>query len=527
MKENLKQRRLIIITVFLILIITILGYYPCLHNSFTNWDDNEYVVGNIQIRSLAPKNIVQIFSTYCYGSYMPLTILSFALNYRFCRLSPFGYHMTNLILHLVNCLLVFYLFMFLTRNLSISLLTSILFAVHPLHVESVAWISARKELLFTLFFLAAIIAYLYYQKKSSKRFYYFTLIFFVLSLFSKPAAITLPFVLLIIDAFVYQRFNKNIVIDKIPLFILSIIFTIIAFFGQQSVGAVRPNISSAIFFNILSPLRIVVFYLCKTVIPVRLSCFYPIPEELPQWESPFFALMPVIIVLSIILILFLKRHNKKLIFGSLFSAITTLPVIQIVPVGQPIADRYTYLPLIGVFYLVAEAWYYLKTRTAKPIKVIFTIIVVAVICLLSYLSNIRCRVWKDGITLWSDVIEKYPSMARLYNNRGIYYAQIQRYDEALADFNRALSLDKNFIAAYNNRGNVYASLGEVDRAITDFTEALKIDSSFADAYYNRAIAYFMKREFEHALQDLLKCKGLGYEVPQEFLNEIDRALKKK
>ncbi len=527
MQKSFKQRQFIIISIFLILIITILTLYPCLHNGFTNWDDNEYVVGNTQIRSLAVKSILKIFTTYCYGSYMPLSILSFALNYRSAHLSPFAYHMTNLVLHLINCLLVFYLFMLLTDDLGISFLTTILFAVHPLHIESVAWVSARKELLFTLFFLAGIILYLYYQKIRSKKFYYLTVIFFVLSLLSKPTAITLPFVLLIIDYFLYQRFDKNFVVNKIPLFVLSVIFAIIAFFGQQTVGAVRHNILSAIFHNIISPLRIVVFYLYKTIMPVRLSCFYPAPSELPRWESPFFSFIPVIIVLLIIFGLFLKRDNKKLIFGSLFFAITILPVIQIIPVGQPIADRYTYLPLIGLFYIIAEAWYYLKAKAIRPFKIILTILIIAVICLLSFLSNKRCRVWKDGITLWSDAIKKYPSMARLYNNRGIYYAQIHQYNNALSDFNRALSLDTNFTAVYNNRGSLYASVGEFDKAIADFTRVLKIDPGFADAYYNRAIAYFMKKEFERALQDLIKCKKLGSEVPQEFLNEIQKKLKRK
>lgn len=185
----------IIIPVFLILVIVIVSFYPCLQNKFTNWDDDLYVTDNKTIQSAGPAKLKNIFTTLFIAHYQPVTVLSYALEYHFFKLDPFYYHLTNLILHLLNCLLVFWLIYLLSNSLLVAALTAVFFGIHPLQAESVAWISERKNLLYAFFYLGAMISYIYYLSRAKKlKYYIFCLSLFILSLLSKSAAVTLPLV---------------------------------------------------------------------------------------------------------------------------------------------------------------------------------------------------------------------------------------------------------------------------------------------------------------------------------------------
>src|SRR3989339_423851 len=220
------QKRNIIFSVCLILIVTFISYHSSIKNDFVNWDDNLYITGTNKIRELSLKSIVNFFT-------------SFDIEYKFFKLNPHAYHLTNLILHLINCLLVFWLIVLLSKKASVSFIVALLFGIHPLHVESVAWISERKDVLYALFYLGSIISYIYYlkgetlhfiqgdskkQNDGGKKYYYYSIFLFLLSLLSKSMAVTLPFVLILTDYLNNKKINKNTLKEKIPFFILSIVF---------------------------------------------------------------------------------------------------------------------------------------------------------------------------------------------------------------------------------------------------------------------------------------------------------------
>lgn len=364
---NMSKKYKTSLSICIILILTSLFFSSSLKNSFVNIDDDFYVINNPVIKSISIDNIKKIFVSFFMSNYQPLTILSYSLDYHFFKLNPFGYHLTNFIFHLFNCLLVFWLIMLLGKRIFIALIAAVLFGVHPLHVESVAWISERKDVLYAFFFLAAMISYLYYLRTSHlSKYYYFSMIFFILSLLSKAMAITLPLVFLLFDYFVPRGNKKLLFVDKIPFFILSFIFGYIAVFAQYSTGAVR----QCEVFNIMDKILVVnlaiIFYLSKILVPIKLSCLYPYaiisgePLALSFLLSSFF-----VVIIGFVVFLF-RRFSKKVIFSSLFFLITVLPVLQFIPIGMTIvADRYTYIPSIGIFYGIGECLLWFCTKKIK------------------------------------------------------------------------------------------------------------------------------------------------------------------
>ena len=217
----------------LILLIVFGAFLPSLKNGFVNWDDDCYVLNSSSISSsISASNLKSIFTSFSVGHYQPLTILSYAFDYQLFKLNPYYYHLTNLILHLLNSLLVFYLIYLLSGNIGVSFITAILFGIHPLHVESVAWISERKDVLYSFFFLLSCIIYLYYlTKERNSKYYLLSLFLFLCSLLSKSMAVTLPLLLLLMDYYLKRKPNKELLLDKIPYFFLTAISCIIVFFG--------------------------------------------------------------------------------------------------------------------------------------------------------------------------------------------------------------------------------------------------------------------------------------------------------
>lgn len=332
----------IVILISLILIITFVAFLPSLKNGFVNWDDEIYVINNTAIKSLSVGNINKILTSFFVGNYQPLAILSYLLEYQFVKLNLFGYHLTNLILHLFNCLLVFWLIAMLSGRVSIALITSILFGVHPLLVESVAWISERKDVLYAVFFLGATICYLKYLREKQKlKYYLFSIFLFALSLLSKSMAITLPLVLLLIDYLLHRRHDKYMFIDKAPFFLLSLIFGIIAIYSQNSS---EPSMQRGLYYLLTKFIILsycIIFYLNKIFMPIRLSCLYPY-YGLENILLPLF--YPTMFIILLVAVIISCKYTKKFIFGSAFFLIIILPVLQFMPLGETIvADRYKYI----------------------------------------------------------------------------------------------------------------------------------------------------------------------------------------
>ncbi|OGS39426.1 MAG: hypothetical protein A2551_00675 [Elusimicrobia bacterium RIFOXYD2_FULL_34_30] len=519
------------VLLFFMLTVTFISYVPSLKNDFTNWDDNMLVKENRVIRDLSFKNIKYIFTSYNSGLYDPLVSLSFAIEYKFSKLNPRTYHTTNLILHLFNCLLVFWLFNLISKKVFVSFFVALLFGIHPMHVESVAWISERKDVLYALFFLGAMISYMYYLKNNGKKFFILSICIFLLSLMSKTMAVTLPLVLLLID-YIYNeagvrgegievKYKRNI-IEKIPYFAFSLIFGVITIFAQRSIKNIKEGQVLTfidIIFNVCNEL---IFYITKLFIPLNLSAVYPFLERIGGMFSKIFSISPIIIIILVLAVYFSKKHTKKIIFGSLFFLLTLLPVLNIIPIGRVIpADRYTYIPFLGLFYILGEGIFYFYTqKTQNIIRVLILVLLIAVIPILSYLTYQRCKVWKDSLTLMSDVIKKYPDTVTVsYNNRGNSYRDNKEYTQAIEDYTRAVKINPMYAEAFNNRGIAYFNMGDYDNAINDYTKSIELDPNYAKPYSNRGIVYWNINEFSKAEEDFNQAIKINQNL-QEAYNSL-------
>lgn len=292
------------------------------------------------------------------GNYHPFTILTFAIEYYFFGLNETGYHTVNLLLHLMNAILVFRAVLLLGNKGGVALIAALFFGIHPLHVESVAWVSELKDLLYTFFFLASYIFYLKYIKGGHKKYYIMALFLFLASLLSKAMAVSLPVVFILTDYFKGRKINKSTLVDKIPFFFLAIAFGIVAILAQKSFGATDVD-KFPFLQRILFACYGFISYLLKLLFPLNLSAYYPYPVNSGE-NIPIKYYIYLIVFAGLMAgVIFSLRFKKDISFGIGFFAITIFLVLQLFPVGETfMADRYSYVPSIGIFYLAGEGLYY-------------------------------------------------------------------------------------------------------------------------------------------------------------------------
>jgi tetratricopeptide (TPR) repeat protein len=464
-------------TVFLMLLaagITAAALAPTLTNGFVNLDDNVLVYDNPRIVSLAPDAVRKMFTSFYAGLYHPLVLLSYALEYRFFRLNPAVYHTTNLLLHLANVLLVFWVFLRISRDRRLAFVVALLFGIHPLHVESVAWVSERKDVLYAFFFLAAMGFYVRGAGRLAYRELALAFIAFVCSLLSKPMAVTLPFVLVLLDRMLGLPAGGRRLAVKVPFFAVAGVFTVLTMRGQHAGDAGTLASSFELFKNALVASHGLLFYLGKLICPYPLSCLYPAPIAAGTMPPPALLFAPALLLLGTAAIIFSLRTTRVVLHGFLFYGITVLPVLNLVPVGLGIAaDRYTYIPYLGLFYIFAAGalrlWRAAGSRTARTAAGTAGTAVIVVLGLLTWQQS---RVWKDDLTLYTALLRHYPAVPIAYNNRGYRYICDNEYDRALADCREAVRLSPDYFDAHNNLGNIYLFKGECDRAEFHFRTAL-------------------------------------------------------
>ena len=521
-----------------ICLLTALVYLPSLFNDFTNWDDTYYVTQNELITKLNPEHLYGIFTTSERSLYHPFTMLSFAFNYMFSGLNPFAYHFTSLLFHVLNTALVFWFVWLLSRKkLIVSAITALFFALHPMHVESVAWVSERKDVLYTFFFMLALVAHLKYLAKEQAKYYWLCLLAGTASLFSKATAVMLPIILLLLDHY-WGRLDlrkpfKNIKVwlEKTPFFILSVIFGLLTI-HYQSQGAIGDFEAYSIPQRFAFAAYGFVMYILKLFVPVKLSAFYPYPDVangLPAYYWLF--LLAFIVILG--LAFWSLRKGKVLFFGIMFYFFMVALTLQFVSVGGAImADRYTYVPYIGLFFALGWGLQHLYDtkggNMARPIGL--GVLALAAVCAL--LTVNRIKVWQNSKTLWTDVIEKYPSVPYAYYNRGLVYhygenahkdcennkackgdedcKDKKACEAALTDYNAAIERKSTYADAFYNRGKLQQyEFKRFDEALQDYTQALTLKPDLADAHHVRGILYHYElAEFDKALSDYNKALEL-------------------
>jgi len=530
----------IILQLCLIILVTGIAFYPALKNGFTNWDDRELLLENDSVKGLAAWNLRSIFSgSYAgFGGYTPLVFMSYALEYHFFQLDPRIFHIDNLLLHVLNTVLIYFFIFLISRNIRLSFITSLLFGIHPLHVESVAWIQGRKDLLFSLFFLAALISYLLFLRNRDKKkiYYALSLLFFTCSLFSKVTAVALPFVILFLEAYPGRRLDKGALRRSIPFFALAIAFLFLAFITLRpgSSGIPSPKGHLTYLQNLSLFFYAFVFYISKILLPVRLMARYS--ADIGQYPLDLVLNGAIFAIASALIYSVHRRRTEIVSFGAAFFVLTLMPTLPFHFAGQPYADRYTYLPLAGILFIFSAFFFEIlpnKWPTRRILKYGLGVFLGLAILLLGAKTWALSRVWHDSISLWTHVLKIDPQNGIAYLDRGQAYIDAWEPDKALADMDSLEKLEPKNPNLYNNRGIIHFKRGEFEDALKEFNQCLAVGPRFQLGYLNRAILWGHFREYEKSIRDLTATieinryfylayyyRGLAYKE----LNFMDRAL---
>ncbi|KQC09380.1 MAG: hypothetical protein APR62_02625 [Smithella sp. SDB] len=435
------------------------------------------------------------------------------LDYQFYGLNAGGYHLTNLILHIFSTLMLFWLFRRMTQKMWRSAFVAAFFALHPLHVESVAWIAERKDVLSAFFFMLTLCLYVYYTEKPDINKYLLVVFCFACGLMSKPIVVTLPVVMILLDYWPLKRLWR--LREKIPFTVLSVVVCVVTFYTQYKPFVKDFPLNSRVANALVS----FVTYLEKTFWPHNLAVFYPFVDKLPVCQVLGSAILIIVISVAVVTV---AKKLPCLLVGWLWYVTILLPVIGIVQVGNhSVADRYMYLPLIGIGIMMAWGMP-LLFQDIKIRKNILFPAGIATIAILAILTWQQCGYWKNSIILFSRALQVTSNNYIAYNNRGVDYDEVERYQEAIKDYNEAISLMPNYQEAYNNRGISYGKLGRYQLAINDFNKIIDLNPNHVKAYYNRGLVYFIEGNKELGCRDAQKacilgdCKLLEYAKSRKF-----------
>ncbi|MFC1590543.1 tetratricopeptide repeat protein [Candidatus Omnitrophota bacterium] len=533
-----------LIGVLIVIAITAFSFLPSLGNDFMDGrDDASYVTENDAIKELSADNIRKIFTSGFLGHYCPIVMMSFAAEHHFFGLDPFYYHLSNFILHLLITALVFY-FLYLISSGSVitAFVASLLFGIHPLQVEVVAWISERKELVCLLFYMLSLISYVKYIAGKKRSYYALSIAFGMLALFSKIMAVTIPFIFILLDYLYGRKIDRRSLLEKIPLVAAGIILGFVNLYFEIDVGATR--YSGYFLGRVYFLSKTLFFYFGKLFKPVNLSAYYRyyhIPVE--NLKEIYFYIAGLVLLAGAVI--YSRRYTKRVVFGSCFFLITILPTMELIPHGSAFAaDRYMYFPSIGIFYMIAlgiARILRLEGARAKALKALVIGLMVVIIPVLSVLTRARCRVWKDTVTLLTDVMKKDPTQSTMpYRNIGIYYEKKGDIDNSIEYFKKAVKiapyrdgLMDNLERAYNNKkflirqekgdaadvsavgrdkavflneiGVAQGKKGDLDGSIIFFEGAVKAYPDHAETYNNLGFAYFLKKDHVRAEENFKKA----------------------
>jgi tetratricopeptide (TPR) repeat protein len=560
-KKNNFDKQILIIYIVLTLS-TFAVFWQVRSFDFVNFDDTTYVTVNDHIKSgMSLEALRWSFSTFDADFWHPLTWISFMLDYQLHELNPGGYHMTNVVLHVLTTLLLFGLLNRMTGSIWRSAFVAAVFGLHPLHVESVAWIAKRKDVLCSFFWMLTLCLYVLYREKQDIKRYLFVLFSFLMALLSKPMAVTLPVIMILLDywplgLFRFQKGETNVflkqLIEKTPFFILSAIFSIITIYARPYLKTLSEDHD---FYSYLLISRLAnapisfITYLEKTFWPRDMAVYYPFALQIHVWK--FLGSVILIIIISFVVVKAMKRL-PYLFVGWLWYSTTILPVIGVMQVSSRIqSDNYTYLPSIGIFMMVAWGIPLLIPGEELQKKILLPISII-ILTFLAILSWQQCGYWKNSIELWnhtlrvtknnymahtnlarflaesgrkeeaiehfSRVISIKPKVAHSYFNRGVCYCEMGKYLLAIPDFNAAINLKPDYLLAYNNRGIAYAETGQYQKALEDFDKAIRLNPNFSDSYYNRGCAYNKIGEYTLAVKDFNDALRLNPNFTEGYNN---------
>lgn len=476
----------------LLLALGFLAYIPMLSNGFTYFSDDNYVLNNAIIQHLSWHNIKYIFSAYFDGHYHPFTMLSLGMTWALAGSNPILYQWTNLLLHLANVVLVLWLVRLLFRNPEMAFLVALLFGIHTIHVESVARITERKDMLYTLFYLLSAVAYVKYLDRKKPLFYIYSLFLFTCSLLSKGQAVSLFFTVVLID---YLRERKllsfKVILEKLPFFVLALFFGYLNLMAQRYTGYFLDYKAMAFYEPVVDASFVLTNYLARMILPVNLSALYPYPNltgaAVPAWMWLYLLTFIVIIFL----IIYFYKRNRIIFFGMMFYLFNIILMLRIIPVAENISpDRYNYVPSIGFFIILYCIYQYVKNnkpKSQRPTNYALS----AYLLLLFILTLLRTPVWKSGETVWSDAYKKYPKNTYILQNMANLRISQGKFKEGYALVEKALEADPENVLALISRikGNSAQKNQEAEEKDLDYIRQL--EPKLAENIANKGNALFL------------------------------------
>jgi len=503
-------------TELILALLTFIAYYPVLSNQLIDWDDLKYIVESPITRDLSLQGLINMFSQPVMGNYHPLTMLSLALNFSISGASPVGYHLTNLLLHILNVILVLQVLRKLGLPSMAAIAGTALFALHPLHVESVAWAAERKDVLYTAFALMAWLKFLQYREASEQpKLFIQSLLFFVAACLSKGMAVTLPVLLLAGEVLMnrHKPFSGWVKLLT-PYILLSLLFGGIAVWAQQVQGGIRMDYDVDAFSRMVIAAKGYFFYLYTTLVPVGLSAIYPYPSDVHSLPSHWY-LQAGVGLLLLIAGAWFSFKNRIIAFVWLGYTGVIFPVLQLLPVGDAVAaDRYFYLASLPVFAGLGYVLHLLYTRIGKQVLPPAYALGAALL-VLTWLQAAR---WKDELTLFAHTVEWYPDAAVAWNNMGAILQRQQRFPEAIAMYEKAIAVRPKYTTALCNLGISYGRTQAMDKAIEMLERSIASDSTHAESYGNLGNAYVMQGKRIEALRLFEKAVELNPKYVESWFN---------
>jgi protein O-mannosyl-transferase len=478
---------------------TVLAYLPTANSCFTNYDDNDYILNNPPVAGgLSADSVIWAFTATHSANWHPLTWLSHMLDCSLFGLKPGPMHIVSLLLHLANTLLLFAILRWMTAALWPSAFVAAAFALHPAHVESVAWIAERKDLLSALFMFLTIAAYVDYTRRPSVPRYVLALVLFAMGLMSKPMLVTLPLVLLLLDYWPLTRLNRHSVIEKVPFLILSALSSVVTFIVQHSFGAIINEASLPLRSRLANALLAYARYVGLALWPHDLAVFYPF--DLARFSAWHIVLSAIFLLVVSVAAILLGRRYRYLPVGWLWFLGMMVPVIGLVQVGgQALADRYTYIPFIGLFIIVAwglpqlvAGWKYYRPALACAAA--------AALVSMALATHRQLSFWHDDVTLFSHAVEVTKDNAIMFNCLAAADNELHRYDDAIVAANGALRTYPNYAEAWDNLGTAQQALGRIPEAADAYKRAVDYGPNEPDYRLDLANALARQGRISEALR---------------------------
>lgn len=510
----------LILYAFILCVLVALVYVKLFSASFLSWDDSEVILNNKDVHHF---DLWAFFTNYYVGNYSPLSMISFAVDWRLFKGNAFGHHSMSLLFHVINAVLVYVLANLILKNHLKAMCCAIIFCFHPLQVETIAWASAKNNLVYSFFFLVGLIYYSKFVLDNNKKYYIYTLLFFVLSVLSKPSAICFPLVLILLDYLLKTKTEyKSILINKVPFIIIAVIFGLATIYTRTEDKFINQSHNTALHERIGYAGYAILQYIYKFFLPTNLSAIYPYPSNKILSISIGYAVLLLIVFVCYKLY---RSGHKILLFGLLFFILNLLLVLQFIPFGEVLtADRYMYLPVIGLSILLLSALPFTKLR--------LQILGIALLISFGLLTHLRTNVWKNSTTLFSDIIKKYPHSFIALNSLGVEYMLNGNYDLAIRYLNAAINENTEYYKGYYNRGLLYAQTEKFQYALKDFNKAIAL-KQYPKAYVARANVYYTMKDFSRAISDaefVLKTEPDNpkaiYVIANCYddMNQLDKAL---